>query len=221
MTATTCNIDRVQAGSAARHDFHVARLAQLLVVPHYSLAAWFMNREYVEYLLSDAWKAKRLQRLELSGHKCESCGRTKRLEIHHLTYARIFKEALEDLIVLCERHHKLVEEIIRTGEIARRGDPILLRNQTLLLLRGSCVKEKRKRDNLHKRRKQRTWQLRNGRNKVNPMEIHRLPPLISTRPLIRKSPFAGLKRIASDSLISVNGALVQPDQYHQIGTFLP
>jgi hypothetical protein len=87
-----------------------------------ALAAWIealRRREipYDEYLRSDWWQEIRLHALDQAGWRCEyhewrrtgrRCGATEQLDVHHLTYARIGDEDLDELIVLCRRHHGYV-----------------------------------------------------------------------------------------------------------------
>jgi hypothetical protein len=67
---------------------------------------------YREYLLSPQWLKRRERRLELSGFRCERvagsgrCGETECLEVHHLHYRTLGREADGDLEVLCQRHHR-------------------------------------------------------------------------------------------------------------------
>ena len=61
--------------------------------------------EYEDYLLSDHWQKKRLKALEKAEHKCERCGTTERLQVHHLSYKNLGCEPLEDLQVLCHKCH--------------------------------------------------------------------------------------------------------------------
>jgi hypothetical protein len=70
-----------------------------------------MTKEYEEYLLSDEWKAFKKKALEHHSKKCAKCNRTKSLQIHHLHYRNIFHEELEDVQVLCKKHHEEVHGI--------------------------------------------------------------------------------------------------------------
>lgn len=90
-----------------------------------------MNDTYSTYLQSEAWENKRQQRLVLSGRRCEACGSVNTLQIHHLTYERIFQEDMDDLMTLCKVHHEAVEEFCRKGVIEKTGDPRKLRADTL------------------------------------------------------------------------------------------
>jgi hypothetical protein len=53
------------------------------------------------------WYRKRQQAMDRAGNKCEECGSTWKLEVHHNDYAHIGNERPEDLKVLCWHHHKL------------------------------------------------------------------------------------------------------------------
>ena len=53
------------------------------------------------YLHSPAWQRRRQAALARAGWRCEDCGHTERLHVHHLTHARWGHEADEDLRVLC------------------------------------------------------------------------------------------------------------------------
>ncbi|HEV8653179.1 MAG TPA: HNH endonuclease [Actinomycetes bacterium] len=60
---------------------------------------------YQEYLESPEWQAKRALALERDGHQCTECHRADRLEVHHITYVRLGRELLEDLVTLCFHCH--------------------------------------------------------------------------------------------------------------------
>lgn len=94
-------------------------------------ASRVMNETYSAYLQSRAWEAKRNQRLSLSGFKCEACSGTSKLQVHHLTYARIFQEEMEDLMALCKVHHEAAEEMVAKGVLKRTGCVRQLRLDTL------------------------------------------------------------------------------------------
>lgn len=64
-----------------------------------------MKIDYRKYLRSPEWKSKREELFKLRGKKCEMCGSTEKIHVHHLTYERIGDETMQDLQVLCEKHH--------------------------------------------------------------------------------------------------------------------
>ena len=68
--------------------------------------------EYFEYLKSDRWSRKRIDALRRAKNRCQICNSKGKLNVHHRTYERIFKEAKEDLVVLCERCHELFHNIM-------------------------------------------------------------------------------------------------------------
>ena len=63
---------------------------------------------YRKYLESPEWKALRQRKLREVGWRCESCGRFARrgLQCHHLTYARVGREWLSDIMVMCKNCHE-------------------------------------------------------------------------------------------------------------------
>lgn len=63
------------------------------------------RREYDNYLRTPEWREKREELFLLRGKKCEKCGSTKQIEVHHLHYKNIFNEKMEDLQVLCKPCH--------------------------------------------------------------------------------------------------------------------
>lgn len=70
---------------------------------------------YQKYLRSEWWRGRRLKALEYAGRRCERCQSTRRLEVHHRNYHRLFGELDVDLEVLCRDchagHHFPQEEI--------------------------------------------------------------------------------------------------------------
>lgn len=78
----------------------------------YGMPGWkaLGYKTYLNYLLSDAWKDKRDLMIKLK-KKCEMCGETKDLQVHHLNYLNVGNEGQDDLIVLCrDCHNKLHEK---------------------------------------------------------------------------------------------------------------
>lgn len=60
---------------------------------------------YHTYLRSDNWARIRQAVRQRSGGWCERCGKKRAVNVHHLTYRRIYREPLTDLIHLCRRCH--------------------------------------------------------------------------------------------------------------------
>lgn len=70
---------------------------------------FFDGGGYRRYLESPEWRARRNAVLKRDGFRCVHCGTTRRLQVHHITYARVGNERDDDLVTLCERHHAQLE----------------------------------------------------------------------------------------------------------------
>lgn len=66
--------------------------------------------EYKKYLASPAWKAKAADARAHADNRCERCGLSKKLDVHHLTYERVPNEEPGDLQALCRDCHDLAHE---------------------------------------------------------------------------------------------------------------
>lgn len=62
---------------------------------------------YRYYLTTASWQRKRQAALKAAGDRCQKCGTTQRLQVHHLSYDRVGQERLDDLQVLCRGCHEL------------------------------------------------------------------------------------------------------------------
>jgi 5-methylcytosine-specific restriction endonuclease McrA len=62
--------------------------------------------DYLAYMVSEKWQAVRRTALARGGHRCAQCGRQADVEVHHLTYARLWHELPSDLTLLCKPHHE-------------------------------------------------------------------------------------------------------------------
>lgn len=61
---------------------------------------------YKEYISkSPQWKRKRKWAMRKLGKKCNRCGSTHNITVHHVSYRRLFNEQLEDLEILCRGCH--------------------------------------------------------------------------------------------------------------------
>jgi hypothetical protein len=66
--------------------------------------------EYLLYLQSQRWRTlARAVRMRAKG-KCEICRRADGEECSHLTYERIFHELLTDLLWLCKKCHRELDD---------------------------------------------------------------------------------------------------------------
>ena len=89
---------------------------------------------YEKYLKTEHWRARREIALRDAHQRCQDCGRgpeeTGPLEVHHLTYARLFQEKPEDLRVLCRdchgrRHGYLGEEDMQDFNTHKTGGRVV------------------------------------------------------------------------------------------------
>lgn len=64
--------------------------------------------EYRAYMGSDAWAAKRWQRLTIDGFRCQHCHSRVGLQVHHLSYKHLGHEPMSDLVTLCHACHQRV-----------------------------------------------------------------------------------------------------------------
>ena len=64
------------------------------------------KEEYKQYLNSPHWQKIRQAVFKEYGHRCDHCGSSKNLHIHHITYEHLGEEEISDLVPLCEDCHK-------------------------------------------------------------------------------------------------------------------
>ncbi len=74
---------------------------------------------YLSYMKSASWHARRKQALARAGNRCSWCGTSKRLHVHHKTYARLGREQPRDLQVLCYRCHAWADRLRKLGRWIR------------------------------------------------------------------------------------------------------
>ena len=67
-----------------------------------------LQAEYETYLRSPEWRALRALVFERCGGECEICKEASAEEAHHLTYERIGREDLSDLMGVCKPCHELI-----------------------------------------------------------------------------------------------------------------
>lgn len=77
-------------------------------------AAW--RERYARHLRSDVWARLRRAALQRAGWRCtwvtrtgRRCTATTNLEVHHLHYRTFERETLQDVQVLCHRHHQIAD----------------------------------------------------------------------------------------------------------------
>lgn len=62
---------------------------------------------YTDYLNTAHWAQTRNMVFDLKGRFCKHCFSSHNLQVHHLTYARVGREGIDDLVPLCEHCHQL------------------------------------------------------------------------------------------------------------------
>lgn len=81
--------------------------------------------KYKKYIKSKEWYELKIDLLQARGCKCEKCNRelqANKLQVHHVTYERLFNERLSDLLVLCGRCHQIEHGIIKRKKYAKTKD---------------------------------------------------------------------------------------------------
>lgn len=68
------------------------------------------------YLHSHHWKITRQMAFINAGKMCSHCNSKRQIQCHHLTYVRLGKEPLSDLMVLCARCHRKAERVKFKGD---------------------------------------------------------------------------------------------------------
>ena len=69
--------------------------------------------DYKDYLKHPRWKAVRQKRLEFDGYQCVVCHRDltgEPYETHHLTYQRLGRERIRDVVTVCPSCHKVFHD---------------------------------------------------------------------------------------------------------------
>lgn len=82
---------------------------------------------YLGYMASPAWRERRKRALERAGYRCQVCGETRGLQVHHNSYERLGNEADEDLAVLCFWCHQVVTWWLRARRFWKRSQPVARR----------------------------------------------------------------------------------------------
>jgi len=77
------------------------------------------------YYASLGWTTRRNVYLARYGRRCEACGSTDQIDVHHADYRNLFEEGDEDLVALCrschaECHHLQAEFRWQIEEMTRR-----------------------------------------------------------------------------------------------------
>lgn len=82
---------------------------------------------YDDYLKSDAWKQKVIERAKIDGYRCQFCGcegtMVNKLQCHHYTYKNLYHEDVAvDLVTVCDVCHRGIHRLM-----SRVTDPVTMR----------------------------------------------------------------------------------------------
>lgn len=83
------------------------------------------HTEYIAYINSEAWQQKREEYIRVKNPtQCAACNRPFQhyFNLHHKHYKNLGHEQLDDLIMLCPKHHKMLHDSLKE---ARRKNPYL------------------------------------------------------------------------------------------------
>lgn len=84
------------------------------VAPYWDSPGLTWHERYAEYLCSDEWLALRQRVLKRDRHRCTISGKSSRpddpLQVHHLTYVRVGREDMDDLITVCRSAHRQLHQ---------------------------------------------------------------------------------------------------------------
>ena len=73
--------------------------------------------EYAQYLKSDHWLKISQERKDMDDHHCQLCGSTDNLQVHHISYKRLWCEIVDlDLVTLCKTCHFMLHDALSKRE---------------------------------------------------------------------------------------------------------
>jgi DNA-directed RNA polymerase subunit RPC12/RpoP len=76
-----------------------------------------MSKQYSEYLESIHWKTLRRKKLESARYRCERCGSSFKLQVHHRIYVGCWqRNTIEDLEVVCDYCHRKEHGLLRVND---------------------------------------------------------------------------------------------------------
>jgi 5-methylcytosine-specific restriction endonuclease McrA len=75
---------------------------------------------YHRYLMSKRWAAKRQKVMARCRWICERCHHAGATEVHHKTYARVYRERLTDLLGLCRPCHQFVHGLQASDPVKKK-----------------------------------------------------------------------------------------------------
>jgi len=106
-----------------------------------------MNAEYMVYIKSAKWAAKRELYFKTNGKYCRACAKIDGvIQLHHMTYDRLGNERLSDLVALCPSCHRDVKTFHRkNGGDLRTATLLFIKHRRLNGRRGQQVSKRRTR----------------------------------------------------------------------------
>lgn len=66
--------------------------------------------DYSAYIESPQWQRKRSERMAIDRKQCVLCGSVQNLQVHHVTYERLFNEKMQDLMTVCHGCHEVLHD---------------------------------------------------------------------------------------------------------------
>lgn len=105
----SCVIGRIMQSTSCTHQDACDCYESYIFSQDHIPVTGFAN--YQNYLNDPSWKRQRKKALKRAWYRCEYCGSTKNLDVHHMTYRRVGHEDDDDLIVLCHTCHQKVHGI--------------------------------------------------------------------------------------------------------------
>lgn len=112
---------------------------------------YFMTAQYREYLKSDLWRKKANEVLKRD-KCCQVCETKNNLTVHHLTYANIFRESLEELTSLCWKCHNSLHAISKKQKCCLSNALYILKSKKLCFVKNKKQKKLDKRQKVKSRR---------------------------------------------------------------------
>jgi hypothetical protein len=104
-----------RAASTARGVTDCKGVDMTYLRPFIPSSIYSHKENYLRYLDSREWQARKRAYWESNRPKyCWACGlawdlNARGFNFHHVTYANLYNEKLEDLVLLCTDHHKEIE----------------------------------------------------------------------------------------------------------------
>lgn len=82
----------------------------------------FERPDYKEYINSYEWNRKRVKAFYVLGKRCEVCGSSKNIHVHHNNYGSLGNEKPRaDLVILCKECHKELHLLVPTNSLGKRS----------------------------------------------------------------------------------------------------